>query len=141
MAKNCVIKVKSGFENISKAYGNPACFDVHCKYGFRLPPQSSKLVNTGIIAEIDPNYYIEMLSKSGLSTINNVEKGAGVIDSDYRGEWRVILYNFGEWPVYFVAGDKIAQAAIREKITPVFERVDKLTETERGTKGFGSSDY
>jgi dUTP pyrophosphatase len=73
--------------------------------------------------------------KRGLAPANKV----GVIDSDYRGEIRVVLLNHGKTPQIVENGERVAQFLITPVLTPVYEEVSELTETERGGGGFGST--
>lgn len=80
-------------------------------------------------------------AKSGLSVKSNIEKGAGVVDPGYTGPLRIKLYNHGDSPVEFAAGDKIAQMVFMlcAKIDEVAETDLDHLQTERGERGFGSS--
>ena len=73
--------------------------------------------------------------KRGLAPANKV----GVIDSDYRGEIRVVLLNHGKTPQVVENGERVAQFLITPVLTPAYEEVSELTETERGGGGFGST--
>lgn len=73
--------------------------------------------------------------KRGLAPANKV----GVIDSDYRGEIRVVLLNHGKEPQTITHGERIAQFVITPVITPAFKEVSELSSTDRGTGGFGST--
>ena len=138
--KICTVAVLCGLENIkSGGYKSPACFDICCMDGVVIPANGFAVINTGIKAAIQEGFYAEIRSKSVLSVEHHIEKGAGVIDSDYRGYWLVKLYNFGSIPVTFNKGDKIAQVALREVIKPKFIPCEHLDETERGELGFGST--
>ena len=74
-------------------------------------------------------------TKRGLAPANKV----GVIDSDYRGEFIVVLHNHGTQSQTVSHGERIAQLVITPVFTPGFAEVDELTDTERGTGGFGST--
>ena len=76
-----------------------------------------------------------LASKRGLATANKV----GVIDSDYRGEVIVALHNHSEIPATVSPGERIAQLVIAPVFTPGFELCDELSETARGSGGFGST--
>lgn len=76
-----------------------------------------------------------MACKRGLAPANKV----GVIDSDYRGEFIVVLHNHGTQSQTVSHGERIAQLVITPVFTPGFAEVDELTDTERGTGGFGST--
>ena len=73
--------------------------------------------------------------KRGLAPANKV----GVIDSDYRGEVRVVLLNHGQETQMIAHGERVAQFLITPVLTPVYEEVDELTDTNRGAGGFGST--
>jgi len=139
--KECKIKILKGLDNIKQSYEDPACFDIlaNLDIPYVIPPKSRLVIPTGIYTKIEFGYYVEILSKSGLSIKYGIEKGAGVIDSDYIGEWKVILYNHGDVFMTVLDKTKIAQATIREKIKPIFIQVNELEKTKRGNKGFGSS--
>ncbi len=74
-------------------------------------------------------------AKRGLAPANKV----GVIDSDYRGEIRVVLHNHGKIAQQIEPGDRIAQFIITPVLTPVYEETDCLSDTDRGLGGFGST--
>ena len=76
-----------------------------------------------------------MGAKRGRAPANKV----GVIDSDYRGEVRVVLLNHGSQPQTIQPGERIAQMIITPVLTPVYEEVEDLSDTDRGTGGFGST--
>lgn len=76
-----------------------------------------------------------MGAKRGLAPANKV----GVIDSDYRGEIRVVLHNHGKVAQQVEPGDRIAQFLIVPVLTPSYTEVDRLSDTDRGTGGFGST--
>ena len=73
--------------------------------------------------------------KRGLAPANKV----GVIDSDYRGEIRVVLLNHGKEPQTILSGERVAQFIITPVLTPAYEEVSELSDTSRGTGGFGST--
>jgi dUTP pyrophosphatase len=99
----------------------------------------SYLVSTGIAVKIPIGYYGRVASRSGLAVKNGLEVGAGVIDSDYRGEVKVLLRNLGSQPFEFKSGDRIAQLIIEKIETPDVEEVTDLDVTDRGAGGFGST--
>ena len=76
-----------------------------------------------------------MGTKRGLAPANKV----GVVDSDYRGEIRVVLLNHSKQPQILQPGERVAQFVITPILQPVYEEVDDLTDTDRGTGGFGST--
>ena len=76
-----------------------------------------------------------MGTKRGLAPANKV----GVVDSDYRGEIKVVLLNHSKLPQTLAPGERIAQFVITPVLTPSYEEVEDLTDTDRGTGGFGST--
>jgi len=97
-----------------------------------------KPVSTGVSIEIPAGHYGRVAPRSGLSVKHGVMVGAGVIDSDYRGEIKVALATLNG--VYeFKKGDRIAQLIIERIATPELVQVDSLDNTDRGDGGFGST--
>lgn len=105
-------------------------------------PRSRMLVPTGIsVSWDDPNYYLRVAPRSGLSVKNNIDIGAGVIDFDYRGEIFVCFINNHSHDAYNIkTGDRIAQLipTRTERFSTIGE-VNQHTKTERGDSGFGST--
>lgn len=114
-----------------------ACLDADVE----IKPGCSAFIPTGLAMEIPKGYagliYARsgMACKRGLAPANKV----GVIDSDYRGEFIVVLHNHGLETQAVKHGERIAQLVITPVLTPVFTLVDDLTSTERATGGFGST--
>ena len=99
------------------------------------------LVPTGLSIAIDQNLEIQIRPRSGLAAKNNITvlNTPGTIDSDYRGEIKVILINLGKNDFVIKNGDRIAQMVISPVIKTEFEVVDELPNTLRGLGGFGST--
>ena len=96
------------------------------------------LVSTGVSMAIPAGHYGRIAPRSGLAVKHGVMVGAGVIDSDYRGEIKVALATLNG--VYeFKKGDRIAQIIIEPVVTPELVQVDSLDDSERGDGGFGST--
>ena len=102
-------------------------------------PYSSILVSTGIAMKIPYGYYGRIAPRSGFSVKTGLIVNAGVIDSDYRGEVKILFQNFNDKHISIHTGEKVAQIII-EKIAhcDVLE-VDDLDVTTRGSNGFGST--
>lgn len=104
-------------------------------------PGETAWIPTGIALEVPKGYAgliyarSSMGAKRGLAPANKV----GVIDSDYRGEIRVVLLNHSKMSQSIENGERIAQFLITPVLTPVYEEVDTLSDTERGIGGFGST--
>ncbi len=99
------------------------------------------MIKTGLSMEIEKGYAIFIYARSGISIKNGIAPAnkVGVIDSDYRGEIMVGLYNHSDSDYTVNKGDKIAQMLIAPYIKGEFEVVDKLSDTVRNCGGFGST--
>lgn len=99
-----------------------------------------KLIKTNISMEITPGYYGRIAPRSGLAYKNGIDVLAGVIDSDYRGDIGVILYNTDKNIDFSVKkGDRIAQIIFEACYTATLNNVDNLDNTLRQAGGFGST--
>ena len=104
-------------------------------------PQKSELISTGICIAIPDNTEVQIRPRSGLAAKNSVSvlNTPGTIDSDYRGEIKVILYNHGNKEFVINNEDRIAQMVLVPIIKATFEEVEDLPDTIRGKGGFGST--
>lgn len=101
----------------------------------------SAIIPTGLFFEIPEGYEIQVRPRSGLAAKNGVTvlNTPGTIDSDYRGEIKVILINLGENDFTVSCGDRIAQMIIAPVTQASFSICENLSQTDRGTGGFGST--
>ena len=106
-----------------------------------LKPQNSCLVPTGISVAFPNEFEIQIRPRSGLAAKNNIGvlNAPGTIDSDYRGEIKVILYNHGNTDFVINNKDRIAQMILTPVIKMNLKETDTLPETVRGEGGFGST--
>ncbi len=104
-------------------------------------PGQTILIPTGIAMEIPAGYAGLIYARSGLASKKGLAPAnkVGVIDADYRGEIMVALHNHGTSPVSIEPGERIAQLVITPYITGIFNEVNELSDTIRGTGGFGST--
>ena len=102
-------------------------------------PKQRVMARTGLAVAIPPGFYGRVAPRSGLAAKNGLDVLAGVIDSDYRGEICVVLYNTGDEIIKLPAGSKICQLIIEQIITPEAAWAMDLDETARGAGGFGST--
>ena len=104
-------------------------------------PQKSELIPTGLSVAIPNNTEVQIRPRSGLAIKNNISvlNTPGTVDSDYRGELKVILYNHGNKEFIVNNEDRIAQMVLVPIIKANFEEVENLPETVRGEGGFGST--
>ena len=106
-----------------------------------IPPLGRAKIPTGLSVEIPAGYEAQVRPRSGLAIRNGVTvlNSPGTIDSDYRGELDVILVNFGDEPYTLKSGDRIAQMVISPIVHATLCEVESLSETVRGSGGFGST--
>lgn len=106
-----------------------------------LQPMQRCMVPTGLFIELPACYEAQVRPRSGLAAKNGITvlNTPGTIDADYRGEIKVILVNLSTEAFEIKNGERIAQMVIARHETVEWEEVETLSETERGTGGFGSS--
>ena len=106
-----------------------------------IQPGQSVFVPTGLAMEIPVGYAGLIYARSGLACKRGLAPAnkVGVIDSDYRGEFIVVLYNHGDTAQEISHGERIAQLVITPVYTPGFQEVQELTDTVRSAGGFGST--
>lgn len=104
-------------------------------------PGHRAVVGTGLAIEVPPGTYGRVAPRSGLAVKSGIQVGAGVVDSDYRGEVKVVLFNQDNSKTYTVKpGYRIAQLVLEKIECPEVEEIkDELDSTERGHGGFGST--
>ena len=108
----------------------------------KILPGEKKIISTGIMVAIPEQYEIQIRPRSGLAAKNGLSilNTPGTIDSDYRGEIKVILINLGKYTFEINKNDRIAQMIVCPIIKVELEEVESLPETVRGKGGFGSTD-
>ena len=108
----------------------------------KISPNTSALISTGLSIAIPEDCEIQIRPRSGLAVKSNISvlNTPGTIDSDYRGELKIILFNHGKKDFTVKNNDRIAQMILMPILKVNFEEVEKLPDTVRGTGGFGSTD-
>ena len=106
-----------------------------------IKPNSSELIPTGLQVAIPEELEIQIRPRSGLAAKESIGvlNSPGTIDSDYRGELKIILFNHGDKDFIINNGDRIAQMVLVPILKMEFEEVDNLPDTVRGQGGFGST--
>ncbi len=106
-----------------------------------IDPGKRALIPTGISVEIPAGYEIQLRPRSGLAFKHGITvlNTPGTIDSDFRGELKALLVNFGDEPFTVQDGDRIGQLVVQQIFRGVFEKKDVLSETKRGEGGYGST--
>ena len=123
------------------AHQGDAGVDLRATETVTLEPGERRLIPTGIALAVPEGHVGMVTPRSGLAIRHGISmvNAPGIVDSGYRGELQVIVINHGAEAVTLERGERIAQLVIVPFVTPVFEPVDVLPDSERGTGGFGSS--
>lgn len=134
-----VVRVSGPGESPTYASEHAAGADLRAAEDVTLIPGERAAIPTGVSVEIPPGHVGLVWPRSGLAVRHGLDTLAGVIDSDYRGEVRVVLVNHGSEAVTLARGDRIAQLLLQRVERGVFARADSLGATDRGDGGFGST--
>ena len=123
------------------ATAGAAGMDVVSAEDVTIVPGGRHAVATGLALAIPPGFEVQVRPRSGLALKHgiSVPNAPGTIDSDYRGELKVILINLGEAPFEIRRGDRVAQLVLAPVTRASWLETDELDETERGEGGFGST--
>jgi dUTP pyrophosphatase len=135
------VRVQAGEGGRLPAYGSAAAAgaDLCASEALVLEPGARAAVPTGVRLAIPPGHVGLVWPRSGLAVRHGIDTLAGVIDSDYRGEVRVVLVNHGEEPFAVGAGDRVAQLLVQRVERAAFVPSAQLDGTARGEGGFGST--
>ena len=113
-------------------------YDLFTPIDFQIQPKEQKTVFIDLAITPPEGYYAQLMSKSGLTVLYELEVKAGVIDPDFTGNIGVVLKNNSNQPIERVAGEQIAQLLFIKVATPTLVQVTSLARTERGEYGFGA---
>jgi len=122
-----------------RAHPGDAGLDVYAMEGFRLGPGERKVVGTGLSIAVPAGHVGLIMDRSGLAAREGITNLGGVIDSGYRGEWKVIMLNTSDTSYEAATGERIAQIVIVPIALPQVCEVEELDDTIRGDGGFGST--
>ena len=146
MAETVKVQVKRlpngvGLELPRYATEGAAGMDVVSAETVSIAPGARHPVATGLALAIPQGYEIQVRPRSGLALKHGVTvpNTPGTIDSDYRGELKVIMINHGAEPFAIARGDRVAQLVLAPVTQAAWDEVDELDETDRGEGGFGST--
>lgn len=125
----------------ARASSGAAGMDVCAAEAVRLAPGQRALISTGFALAIPGGYELQLRPRSGLALKHGITlpNTPATIDSDYRGELKVILINLGQESFQVQRGDRIAQMLVQKVETVALQEVEELPESERGSGGFGST--
>ena len=118
-----------------------AALDLYATESITLHPGDVKIIRSGWAFEIPNGYYVEISPRSSLACKSQliVLNSPGIIDADYRGEVFTYMKNISNHGKIIQSGDRYAQMLIKKVILVYFEEVEELSETGRGSGGFGST--
>lgn len=140
MVKELKVKIlKQGLPLPEYPLASDVGFDLRAAESVSLAPYEQKTVKTGIVLEIPKGHVGLVRDRAGIITKMNVHTAAGTFDPAYRGEISVVLINFGEETVQIESGMRIAQMLILPVVKVKIKKATKLSSSERGEKGFGST--
>ena len=124
---------------VYKTDGSAGC-DIHSSENAIVQPGTTTLVPTGLFLEVPEGYECQVRARSGLALKGvTVFNGSGTVDSDFRGEMKILLYNASTWPFKVNKDDRIAQMVFAPVTRAKFEECSELSKTERGEGGWGST--
>lgn len=138
------IKFKNTSDNPDPEYSHEgdSGFDLRSNEDLVLPKFGRALISTGLYFELPESYELQVRSRSGLAVKHGIGVLTGTVDNAYRGEVKVLLFNIGDEPFEIHKGDRIAQAIVASRLSTEFGllvKVDEISETKRGSGGFGST--
>jgi dUTP pyrophosphatase len=108
-----------------------AGFDIYSIEDYELQPGETHAITTGIALEVPEGKCVQIWDRSGMG-FKGIHRFAGLIDSDYRGEFKIILFNSTKQVFKIAKGDRICQAIIVDYYKPEFEEINELSESKRG---------
>jgi len=123
------------------AHPDDSCCDLYIIEDYIIRKGERRLCRTGIAIEIPSGYEVQVRPRSGLALKHglSIVNAPGTVDAQYRNEIKLLVINLGQSPVTLRRGDRVAQMCIKPVYTMVFEEVDKLSESDRGLGGWGST--
>lgn len=133
-----VKKLSRGAKLPTKNNPDDAGIDIYTNESYTLQPGELHLFSTGVAVEIPRGFVALLWDRSGLGS-KGIHRLAGVIDSSYRGEWKVALLNTTRQSFFIKKGDKIIQCVMQRFEPVTIKWAKKLSNTSRDKKGFGSS--
>jgi dUTP pyrophosphatase len=133
------IKLADGATAPKRMTDGAAGYDLFAMNDETIRANETKIIKTGVYVELPDGWEMQIRPRSGLSVKFDVLQVLGTIDSDYRGEIGVIIKNVGSEPFTVSAQDRIAQAVFNRVELPQLVTVYELSNTKRGSGGFGST--
>lgn len=142
-AKIKIKKLTDTAKTPTRGSEHAAGYDMYAdvKEDVQIKPHETVKIGTGLAMEIPDGYFGAIFARSGLATKEGLRPAncVGVCDSDYRGEYIVVIHNDSEETRTITAGERIAQLVVMPYLPVTFDEVAELTDTNRGEGGFGST--
>ena len=132
-------RIKKDIEMVKYAHDGDAAFDLRSSEDMELSAGGKIIVPTAIKMAIPEGFAGLIWDRSGLAANSSLHCLAGVVDSGYRGEVKVVLINLSKHDMYIKKGMRIAQMIIQKVESPILEEVESLDDTKRTDGGFGST--
>ncbi|KAM7224273.1 putative deoxyuridine 5-triphosphate nucleotidohydrolase [Rhypophila decipiens] len=123
----------------TRGSADAAGYDLSAAHETTIPARGRGLVDTDLKISVPAGAYGRIAPRSGLAVKNGIQTGAGVIDADYRGPVKVLLFNHSDEDFQVTEGQRIAQLILERIYNPEVVVVEKLEESVRGAGGFGST--
>jgi len=139
MTELCVKRLVQDATIPTRGSSGAVGYDLYSVDEVVVSPSQRALVGTGVAVILPMNVYGRVAPRSGLAVKHGIQVGAGVVDPDYRGEIKVVLFNQGDKHFEIKKGDRIAQLVLERCETPDVREIESLDETDRGSGGFGST--
>lgn len=138
-----IAKLRDSARIPSRGSASAAGYDLYAcmDHDVTIMPGGSVKIGTGLAIAVPEGYFGAIFARSGLAAKEGLRPAncVGVADSDYRGEYMIVLHNDSEMPRTVHPGDRIAQLVILPYLPAEFEETERLDDTERGSGGFGST--
>lgn len=142
-AKIKIKKLTDTAKTPTRGSEHAAGYDLYAdvKKDVQIKPHETVKIGTGLAMEVPDGYFGAIFARSGLATKEGLRPAncVGVCDSDYRGEYIVVIHNDSEETRTITAGERIAQLVVMPYLPVTFDEVAELTDTNRGEGGFGST--
>lgn len=133
------VKLEEGAQTPRRGSDKAAGLDLYVSDSYYIPGNGKALLKTGIAVKIPSGHYGRIAPRSGFSWRNHTDVGAGVIDEDYRGELKVLVFNHSHSELEIKKGERVAQLVLEKCSLANALCVSDLDHTSRGSGSFGST--
>jgi len=133
------VKISDKARTPTRGSGRAAGYDLYSAINVLIEPRGKAVISTDLFISVPQGTYGRIAPRSGLTIKHSIDVGAGVIDEDFRGLVKIILFNHSDTAFQVNEGDRVAQLICEKIVYPELIEVPFLMGTERGDKGLGSS--